>query len=232
MSPDSGSGSRFRTVRLDELERVPLDDGWWRPIRRRLGVSAFGVNAYSAAEAGDPLIEEHDEASRGAGGHEELYLAQQGSATFEVDGELMDAPQGTLLLVEPGVMRKASAAEAETTVLVIGGRPGAGLPPSPFEYWYAAIPASEAGDHARAYEIVAEGSCTTPSTGRSITCSDARRPCRGAAPRRSTISGPGLPTTLGRGPGPRPTPTSMGCETIRSFRDERRSRGRRDRRVA
>lgn len=61
----AGSGPRFRTVQLDELERVPLEKGCWRP--------------------------------------------------------------------------------------------GAGLPPSPFEFWYAAIPASEAGDHERAYEIVAEG---------------------------------------------------------------------------
>jgi tetratricopeptide (TPR) repeat protein len=42
-------------------------------------------------------------------------------------------------------------------VVVIGGEPGAAMPPSPFEYWYSAIPAAEAGDHARAAEIVAEG---------------------------------------------------------------------------
>ena len=153
----TGPGASFRTARLDELERVPLEDGWWRPIRRHLRVSAFGINAYTATAAGDPLIEEHDEKSPGAGGHEELYLVQRGSARFEVDGESLDAPEGTMVLVEPGVVRSAVATAADTSVIVIGGRPGAGLPPSPFEYWYAAIPASDAGEHERAYEIVAEG---------------------------------------------------------------------------
>jgi tetratricopeptide (TPR) repeat protein len=60
------------------------------------------------------------------------------------------------VFVPPGVHREAVAAAADTTVLVIGGRPGAGLPVSPFEYWYAAVPASEAGDWARAIEIVSE----------------------------------------------------------------------------
>jgi tetratricopeptide (TPR) repeat protein len=62
-----------------------------------------------------------------------------------------------MLVVEPGVERQAVATEAPATVLVLGGRPGAAMPPSPFEYWYSAVPASEAGDHDRAYEIVAEG---------------------------------------------------------------------------
>jgi tetratricopeptide (TPR) repeat protein len=55
------------------------------------------------------------------------------------------------------MVRSAVASEPETTVFVFGGRPGAGLPPSPFEYWYAAIPAHDAGDHEGAYEILAEG---------------------------------------------------------------------------
>ena len=150
-------GAGFRAVTLDELERVPLEEGWWRPVRRRLGVTAFGVNAYSADAAGDPLIEDHDETSPGAGGHEELYVVARGAAIFTVGGERVEAREGTLLLIDPGVRRSAVAAVDGTTVLVIGGRPGSGMPPSPFEYWYAAIPAHEAGDHERAYEIAAEG---------------------------------------------------------------------------
>jgi hypothetical protein len=147
----------FRLARLDELERVPLDAGWWRPVRRRLNVSAFGVNAYTADEPGQDLIERHDETSPGAGGHEELYVVLTGRASFTIDGETVDAEAGSMLAIEPGVTREASAAEPATTVLVIGGQPGAALPPSPFEYWYAAIPAHEAGDYDRAYEIAAEG---------------------------------------------------------------------------
>ena len=62
-----------------------------------------------------------------------------------------------MLFVEPETRREAVAAEDSTTVLVIGGRPGAAMPPSPFEYWYSAIPAAEAGEFERAYAIVARG---------------------------------------------------------------------------
>ena len=147
----------YRFTHLDELERVPLEHGVWRPVRRALDVSAFGINAYTADASGDALIEPHDETSAGAGGHEELYVVVRGAANFEIEGERVAAAEGTMLLVEPGAMRSATAAAGQTTVLVIGGRPGTALPPSPFEYWYAAIPAAEAGDHDRAYEIAAEG---------------------------------------------------------------------------
>jgi tetratricopeptide (TPR) repeat protein len=147
----------YRLVRLEDVERVPLEDGWWRPVRRRLKVTAFGVNAYSARESGDSLIEEHDETSAGAGGHQELYVVMSGAAAFTIDDSPVDAPQGTMLAIEPGVVRRAVATAPDTTVLVIGGRPGAAWPPSPFEFWYAAIPAHEQGDHERAFQIAAEG---------------------------------------------------------------------------
>ena len=54
------------------------------------------------------------------------------------------------------------ARRARTTVLVIGGPPGAAGPISPFEHWYAATPAYEAGDYARAYEIASQGLADHP----------------------------------------------------------------------
>jgi tetratricopeptide (TPR) repeat protein len=156
---------RYRVLALADLERVPLEHGIWRPVRRPLGVTAFGINAYTAESAGDALIEPHDETSPGAGGHQELYLTAAGRATFTVADETIDAPSGTLLLVEPDTRREAVVAEDATTVLVIGGRPGAAMPPSPFEYWYSAIPAAEAGDFERAYGIVAEGLESWPNHG-------------------------------------------------------------------
>jgi mannose-6-phosphate isomerase-like protein (cupin superfamily) len=150
------TGPDPRAIHLDDLDRIPLAHGFWRPVRRPFGITAFGVNAYSADGAGDDLIEPHDEASPGSGRHEELYLVAAGTATFTVGDEEIDAPAGTLVFVPPGVHRQATAAAANTTVVVIGGRPGAGLPVSPFEYWYAAVPAYEAGDWAHAIEIVSE----------------------------------------------------------------------------
>ncbi len=103
------------------------------------------------------MVEPHDETSAGAGGHQELYLVASGAATFTVAGEAVEAPAGTLVAIEPGVTREAVATLDGTTLVVIGGRPDSALPPSPFEYWYAALPADRAGDLEGAYEIVAEG---------------------------------------------------------------------------
>ena len=137
---------------LSELARYRLGDGMdYRPIRKPMGVSAFGINAYTADEG--TVIEPHDELGSGSGGHEELYFVAAGHARFEVDGEEIDAPPGTILFAAPEQHRSATAHAPDTTVLVIGGKPGAAGPPSPFEYWYLAI--GEPPE--KAYAIAAEG---------------------------------------------------------------------------
>ena len=92
-------------------------------------------------------------------------MVMTGRALFEVGDERLDMPAGTMLVVEPGTVRSATAGEPGTTVLVVGGRPGDGLPVSPFEYWYAAVPAQEAGDYDGAFEIAAEGLKDWPDHG-------------------------------------------------------------------
>jgi hypothetical protein len=180
-----------RALHLDDLERVPLAHGSWRPVRRALGITGFGVNAYTADAAGDDVIEPHDERSAGAGGHEELYVVATGAVAFTVDGERIDAPAGTLVFVPPGVHREAVATAPATTVLVLGGRPGAALPVSPFEYWYAAIPASEAGDLRQAIEVLAEGLDEWPDHPRihyHLACLHARAGDREAALRHLRVA--------------------------------------------
>jgi tetratricopeptide (TPR) repeat protein len=115
--------SAYEVARLDELERFPVDDEGlvWRPVRRRLGIQAFGTNAYTAENAGDRVVEEHRE---GQNGHEELYFVVSGRATFKLEDEEHDVPAGTLVFARPGTLRGAVAAEAGTTVLAIGARPG------------------------------------------------------------------------------------------------------------
>lgn len=123
------------------------------PLRRQLGVTAFGVAAYTA-DSGKELVEPHDESSPGSGKHEELYVVVAGHAIFEVDGERVNAPSGTMILVEQGVHREAMSAADGTTVLIVGGKPGAAMPPSPFDFWYEAQPYYDSGDHERAIEII------------------------------------------------------------------------------
>jgi tetratricopeptide (TPR) repeat protein len=152
--------ANHRAVHISEITPVSIlrDTVQWRPVRRTLGVQAFGINAYSGEKAGDQVVEEHDELGGGAGRHEELYVVLEGRATFTVDGEEIDAPAGTLVfLPDPASKRVGYAAEDETTVLVIGSPVGRAYGVSPWEYFFEAQPAYDAGDYDRAYEIAARG---------------------------------------------------------------------------
>jgi quercetin dioxygenase-like cupin family protein len=154
------TGRPYEVARLDDLDRIPVGEHGllWRPVRRRLGIEAFGVNAYTAEEAGQEVVEHHDETGSGAGKHEELYVVVRGRATFTLDGEKVEAPAGTLVFVrERSVTRGAHAEEPGTTVLALGGKPGEVFQVSPWEYYFAAIPAFRDKDYARGIEIVREG---------------------------------------------------------------------------
>ena len=148
-------------LQIDDAERIPGHGFDWRPLRKTLGTTAFGINGYTA-DAGGEVIEDHDETSQGSAGHEELYVVIAGAATFTVDGDEVAAPQGTLLVVPPGTRRGATATEDGTTVLVIGGVPGAAGPRTPFEYWYEAEPHYRSGDYARAVEVASAGLADWP----------------------------------------------------------------------
>ena len=150
---------------LDDLDRIRVGGLTWRPVRRPLGATAFGVNAWTADAAVDELIESQTEGTPSSPGHEELYLVTAGHATFTVGNEEIDAPAGTLVLVEVGTRRAAVAAEPGTTVLVIGGEPGAAGPRSAWEHYYAAQPAYDAGDYDRAVAIASEGLADWPEHG-------------------------------------------------------------------
>lgn len=148
-------------VHIDELDSVHAAGVNWRPIRRALGITGFGINAYTAAR-GEPLIEEHDETGSGAGGHEELYLVLSGHAMFTVDGDEVDARTGTLIFVPDAPSRRSAVALVDgTAVIVVGGDRGA-ITPSAWEHYFAALPAAEAGDPSRAYDIAATGLADYP----------------------------------------------------------------------
>ena len=145
----------MKVLRLDEVEGIPVFGTLsWKPIRRPLGVTAFGINAYTAGAAGDEVVEEHTETQLG---HEEIYAVIAGHATFTVDGQEVDAPAGTLVyLDDPAQRRHAIAKEAGTTVLAIGGVPGK-HEPSAWEYFFPALPAMRDGDYDTARQILEEG---------------------------------------------------------------------------
>jgi uncharacterized cupin superfamily protein len=95
----------YRVAHVDEIEEI--DDGRapMRAVRHHFGITAFGVNAWTGDQAGARIINEHDESEPDS--QEELYVVLRGRASFEVDGERLDAPAGTLVFVPPGVKRTA-----------------------------------------------------------------------------------------------------------------------------
>jgi mannose-6-phosphate isomerase-like protein (cupin superfamily) len=138
--------SGYTVAHLEEIDEV--DDGRcrWRPVRHHLGIMAFGVNAWSARDAGDRIIYEHDQSFES---NEELHLVLRGRAVFELGGERLDAPTGTLVFVRPGTERAVVAEEPGTTIVVVGAAPGKAYQPDGWEIWAPLRPLYEAGQYAQ-----------------------------------------------------------------------------------
>jgi hypothetical protein len=134
----------YAVARIDEIDEITDGRCPFRPVRHHFGVTSFGANAWTGRKAGDRIINEHDE----EGEDEELYLVHTGRATFELDGERVDAPAGTFVFARPGVKRTAFAEEPGTTLIALGGTPGEAYEPSGFELWAPVRPLYEAGDYA------------------------------------------------------------------------------------
>ena len=148
----------MKVTRISEIEPVPIVGApvQWRPVRRALGIEAFGVNAYTA-DAGQEVVGDHDETGSGAPQHEELYVVVSGRATFTVGGREVNAPAGTLVFLEdPAERRCARAAEDGTTVLAIGAARDEPFDVSPWEYYMYGLGMLERGDPDQARRVVAE----------------------------------------------------------------------------
>ena len=167
---------RYGVARIDELDSYPISGQQgltWRPVRRRFDIQAFGVNAYSAEEAGQRVVEEHREQD----GHEELYVVLSGRATFTLEGDEHDAPAGTLVHCPPGTLRSAFAAAPGTTVLGIGAKPGEVFQPSGWEWVFAGVSLLDQGDEAGARRELQAGVEANPDAWQgpfNLACIEAR----------------------------------------------------------
>jgi len=141
----------------DQLAEAEDDKGYIR-LRRDLDVGAFGVSAAFQKKAGEALINEHDEAGPGSDRHEELYVVVQGSATFTIDGEEVEAPQGTAVFVrDPDAKRGAVATADDTIVVAAGGRRGEAYRLSPMMAATGFFDKYNAKDYAGALEATNRG---------------------------------------------------------------------------
>ena len=130
----------YRTTHLDDIPTVRFPDRGlpaWKPVRRELGIRAFGTNAYVGAAAGEIVIEPHDELPREGDprpGHQEIYLVLDGAARFTVAGDEFDVPKGGIVFLEdPALHRQAVALEPGTVVFAVGSPVGEAFVPSPWE---------------------------------------------------------------------------------------------------
>jgi tetratricopeptide (TPR) repeat protein len=136
--------TRYQVARVEDIEE--MDDGRcpYRPVRHHFGITTFGATTWTAKNAGDRLINEHDEQDE----FDELYLVLSGAARFEIAGDTVDAQAGTFVRVPPGVMRTAFAQDAGTTILAVGGgREGEPYRPGGWEVWSPLRPLMAAGRH-------------------------------------------------------------------------------------
>ena len=124
---------------VDELDLIQMPEGFqWRPVRRRFGIRAFGVNAYTTVEAGDQIVEEHTEAQLG---HEEIYVVLRGRVRFTLGDDEHELSQGRLVHVQdPELRRGAVALTDDAVVLAVGGKPGEPYEVSAWEAMFAAVP--------------------------------------------------------------------------------------------
>jgi len=136
----------YAVAHLDEIEEFADAGCHYRPIRHHLGITAFGVTAWTARAAGDRVINEHDEGDPTA--DQELFLVMRGHAVFEVDGDEVDAPAGTLVFAPPRTKRMATATQEGTTVIALEGTPGQAYAPRGWELWAPLAPLYDAGEYA------------------------------------------------------------------------------------
>jgi mannose-6-phosphate isomerase-like protein (cupin superfamily) len=132
-------------ARLDGVEEVVDAGSPFRAVRLHFDITSFGFNVWTGRDAGDRIINEHDEQDVG---DEELFVVLHGRAVFELDGDRVDAPAGSLVHCPSGTRRTAFAEEADTTILALDGTPGKAYEPRGWELWTQLAPLYDAGEYA------------------------------------------------------------------------------------
>jgi uncharacterized cupin superfamily protein len=103
---------------------VEAVNGVFRPIRRALGLTAFGINQeeWPANADGHP---EHDHSEDG---QEEVFCILEGSGKIVVDGEDVELKPGRYVWVDAASKRKIFAGADGLKLIAVGSPPGAYQP--------------------------------------------------------------------------------------------------------
>lgn len=141
-----GAQVGYTVAHLDDIEELVDGSCLFLPIRHHLGITSFGATAWTAHAAGDLIVAEHDEGDPTA--DQELFLVLRGDAVFELGGDRVDAPAGTLVFAPPRLKRQAFAKEADTMIMLIEGTPGKAYEPRGWELWTSLAPLYQSGQYA------------------------------------------------------------------------------------
>jgi mannose-6-phosphate isomerase-like protein (cupin superfamily) len=112
----------FTAKRFDEMQTMSGFKGVsMTPLRRELGVSAFGINLITIDAVDDAEYPRHDHAGDG---QEEVYIPISGDGEIELDGigRIAIAP-GEMIRVGPQVKRQLHPGPQGIRVIAIGGTP-------------------------------------------------------------------------------------------------------------
>jgi hypothetical protein len=79
----------YAVTSIDDFQEFSYREARLRPVRHHFGITAFGVNAWTAEAPGELLVPEH---AQDEDEDEELYLVLRGRAVFEIDGSSRGPP--------------------------------------------------------------------------------------------------------------------------------------------
>jgi mannose-6-phosphate isomerase-like protein (cupin superfamily) len=109
----------YTVRRFEEMERT-LGGGMLR-ARAELGVTSFGIQVIELP-AGETRYPEHDHSGNG---QEEVYLALDGEAEIELDGERVRLDPETIVRVGPAPRRRIVTGEKPARIVALGATPNA-----------------------------------------------------------------------------------------------------------
>ena len=111
----------FTMCDTDDVEAI---NGVFRPIRRALGVTAFGINQEELPPNGDKYPD-HDHAEDG---QEEVFYVLEGGGRMVVDGEDVELRPGRYVFVSADAKRKVHPGDDGLKLIIVGSPPGAYTP--------------------------------------------------------------------------------------------------------
>ncbi len=108
----------YTAQRIDEMEAIY--GGAFFRARASLGVSSFGLAVFDLP----PNLDAYPEHDHSEDGQEEVYLALEGSARMQIEGDEVTLDPSTPVRVAPGTKRRISTGDQTARILVISGIPG------------------------------------------------------------------------------------------------------------